>query len=565
MFENERIEKRLTKSFFVVSLIAAAAAVMGLAAMIIVSCRYAYVLPNYGFAQGDIGRAMFEFADVRSSLRAAIGYEDAEAIEKMVVQHDETKALFDEAFAAVEGTIVSKSGREIYDAIAAELDAYWELDAKIMSIGMSTDQELGRQAQELAMNELAEAYTSIYSKLEELLDVKVREGDANSKTLTVLSWTLGIIVVLVSLSGFFIATRIGRKIAKSIALPLGELGERLTTFAAGDLSTPFPETRSDDEVADMVKEAGAMAESLNIIINDAGEVMEQMANGNYSVKSNAADKYTGDFAKLYTAMRTMRNKMSETLISIGEASGQVNAGAMNLADAAQNLAEGATNQAASVEELHASIVNITSTMEQSAKNSEDSYIQAKRCADEAGRSREIMNTTVEAMERISTSSQKIGNIISEIESIAEQTNLLSLNASIEAARAGESGRGFAVVADQIRQLAEQSAKSVVDTRELIEESMRDIEAGNSTVERVSESIMSVVDGIQKIAENSQEMSIMAQDHVEAMKQAEEGVEQISQVVQSNSATAQETSATSQELSAQATTLDELIAQFTLKQ
>ena len=167
------------------------------------------------------------------------------------------------------------------------------------------------------------------------------------------------------------------------------------------------------------------------------------------------------------------------------------------------------------------------------------------------------------MKKIDDTSQKIGNIISEIESIASQTNLLSLNASIEAARAGEAGRGFAVVADQIRQLAEKSAKAAVDTRELIEGSLREIEGGNRAVESASGSIEIVVDGIKQIAEVSKKLSIMIGDQNETMRQAEQGVSQISEVVQNNSATAEETSATSQELSAQAVTLDELVGQFKL--
>ena len=168
-----------------------------------------------------------------------------------------------------------------------------------------------------------------------------------------------------------------------------------------------------------------------------------------------------------------------------------------------------------------------------------------------------------AMERINAASNRIGDIISEIESIASQTNLLSLNASIEAARAGESGRGFAVVADQIRVLANQSAKAAVDTRELIEGSIREVSDGNRAAENAANAIGFVVDGIKQIADFSKNLKTMVQDQTEAMRQAERGINQISEVVQSNAATAQEASATSQELSAQATILNGLIGQFSL--
>ena len=552
---RESIEKSLTKSVFKVSTMAAAAAVLGVIALIVIAGRYSYALKNFGFAQGDIGKAMFEFADLRSSLRAAIGYDDADAIDTVVRQHDEGKVLFAQYFAEIEKTIVSEAGRETYDAISAELDAYWKLDGEIMDMGATTDRELCKQAQELALNDLAPMYNSIYSKLDELLEVKVNEGNDLSRTLLILSAILVAAIISVIIIAMVLSVKMGKGISKKIANPLKKLGARLEIFATGDLSSPFPVISTGDEVEDMAKDATNMADNLNIIIKDIGDVLGEMA--------KVPDKYTGDFSKLYQSMRGLRDQMQKTLIAIGEASSQVNSGSGDLATASQSLAEGATDQALAVQELHATISDITVAMEKSAESSDESYMKAQRYADDADGSREEMNTMMAAMGRINEASTKIGNIISEIESIAAQTNLLSLNASIEAARAGEAGRGFAVVADQIRELADQSAKAAVDTRELIEGSIKEVAEGNCAAERASNSIAAVVAGIKEIAEFSKDLKVMVQDQSEAMRQAEIGVNQISEVVQSNAATAEEASATSEELSAQAIILDELVGQFKL--
>ena len=563
MNKKETIEKKLTASFFKVSTITAAAAVLGVIAIIIISSRYSHALRNFGFAQGDIGKAMFEFADIRSSLRAAIGYDNEEAINTVVKQHEENITQFNEYFAKVEETIVSSEGRETYDAIKQELNTYWELDTKIMDLGATTDRAKCVQAQEIALNELAGVYNSIYEKLESLLSVKVNEGNSLSNTLFVVEWILVAAILVIIVIAMVLSTKIGKRISRKISDPLGQLGGRLKTFAAGDLISPFPAVNTGDEVEIMEQDAREMADNLDAIISDIGEVLGEMSSGNYTVRSKAADSYTGNFKKLYESMRGLRDQMTETLLSIGDASNQVSAGSGELANASQCLAEGATDQANAVIELHATISDITEAMEKSAQSADDSYVKAQEYAKAADKSRQEMDTMMAAMERINDASNRIGDIISEIESIAAQTNLLSLNASIEAARAGESGRGFAVVADQIRELADQSAKAAIDTRELIEASINEVAEGNSVADHASTAIQSIVEGIKQIADFSQNLKVMMEEQAEAMRQAEIGVNQISGVVESNAATAEEASATSEQLSAQAMMLDKLVGQFEL--
>ena len=289
-----------------------------------------------------------------------------------------------------------------------------------------------------------------------------------------------------------------------------------------------------------------------------------MADGNFELRTNCESAYVGEFGDLLQSIRQMNRRLDTTLKEVKGSADTVSIGANHVADAAQALAEGATDQAASVEEMTATINEITTALEKTVEEVNASYENAKNCEKEAENSRVEMATMMEAMNRISETSQKIGNIIAEIEDIASQTNLLSLNAAIEAARAGDAGRGFAVVAEQIRTLAEQSAKSAVNTRKLIEGSIHEVEVGNQAAQRTSEVLSGVVESIHMIAETSKMLNEITERQASAMEQAELGIGRISEIVQANSATAEESAATSQELAAQATSMEDLIANFRLR-
>lgn len=521
MYKNLKIQERLKKCFTVVALLASIAGVIGAIMMLIISTQYKHALTNYGFSQGDIGKAMIVFADARSAARGVIGYNDTDMIATMKQIHDEKKQKFDDYWAIVANTCVTGTEKDLYEQVNTLVQQYWDAEAQAMEIGASTDKEDSIKAQQMMNDTVDPLYEQVYSLTADLLDANVNEGDSLAARLSAISIIFLIVIVASIVFAFAQAMRMGSSIAKGIAVPLGALSDRFTTFAKGNLTDPFPIVDTHDEVADIIQTANEMKETLNIVIADCGKHLADMASGNFDIKSDCPEVYQGEFEKLLLAMRDMKNQMIVTLRSIEDASSQVSAGSTNLAEASQSLAEGATEQAGAVEELQATITSITENIEKAADQAHESYVQARQYADEADNSRAQMTAMVDAMTRINETSKNIENIISEIEDIASQTNLLSLNASIEAARAGEAGRGFAVVADQIRQLAEQSTKSAVDTRELIEGSLEEIAEGNKAADKAAASIETVVEGIGKIAESSQNISQVSRDQATAMEQAEQ--------------------------------------------
>ncbi len=345
--------------------------------------------------------------------------------------------------------------------------------------------------------------------------------------------------------------------------PVSELQRAAHQLRAGDLNIQIAYTNMD-EFGDLAKDFQAACVQIHTIIEDMGYLLTKMSEGNFNVNSQSEKEYIGDFELLLQCIGKVNNQLSTTLTRINEASAQVMTGSGQLSNSAQFLADGASEQAGAIQQLIATVSNVTSIAEENAEGAVGAAKAAKSSAESAAKSREEINALREAMDRISTTSKEIENIIAAIEDIASQTNLLSLNASIEAARAGEAGRGFAVVADQIGKLATDSAQSAVTTRELIAKSLSEIENGNQIVDQTMGEIASVLESMEQFSNLVDGAAESSKQQAAMMKEIEEGIEHISSVVENNSASAQENSAISEELSAQAQNLEHMVASFELR-
>lgn len=558
ILKDMKVRPKLILCFVLVVIIASISGILGTVLLLNTDTKYSAALIENGFAQGDIGRFNTYMNKGGALVRDLVLLTDADDLKNAQTELADVQTKTNEALEAVKENCQTPDEVAFIKIIDDNLPLYRAARDKVIALGTENKNE---EALTLFIDEASPILNKMIQAADDLADLNVVLGNEVSTTLTQQSRITTIVIVGVIIVSMIISVIFALYISRTFAIPIGNVNEASAKLANGDLNIEI-EAMSKDEIGEMTNSFHTATKMLQSYIADLTLVLGELANGNFNVRTSIPFK--GDFQALDVAITNITNSLSDTMKQINEASDQVAIGSTQMAESAQTLAEGATDQAGAVQELMSAIENVTSQVQANAENASEAYKNAKGYETEAESSNEEMTKLIEAMERISSTSKQIENIIAEIEDIASQTNLLSLNASIEAARAGEAGKGFAVVADQIGKLASDSAASAVNTRNLIVNSIQEIEKGNEITYKTMEALSKVIQGIKSLAQSSSEISEMSASQTTAMQQISLGIEQIASVVQNNSASAEETSATSEELSAQSEGLKNLVDQFKLK-
>ena len=362
-------------------------------------------------------------------------------------------------------------------------------------------------------------------------------------------------MIIVILIGVAMAIFLGLFISRIISKPIRKIAEAADKLAEGDVNVKL-EATSKDEIGNLVQSFSRMAAN----IKEQAYAVEKIAEGDLTIQVKVKSENDLMGKKLSEMIKTN----NEVLGNISSAAQQVSTGAKQVSDSSQMLSQGSTEQASSIEEVTVSMTQVADQTKKNALNANQANELALTAKENAMKGNSQMQEMIKAMAEISDSSANISKIIKVIDDIAFQTNILALNAAVEAARAGQHGKGFAVVADEVRNLAARSAGAAKETTEMIEGSIKKVEAGNQIANNTAEALNKIVDDVARAADLVGDIASASNEQALGIAQINQAISQVSQVVQTNSATAEESAAASEELSSQAELLKTSVSRFRIK-
>ena len=489
---------------------------------------------------------------------AAVMNSCEEEIKKLESQIQDTDAKLE---AIMSANSKAQKGQDDYEVANAAWKKYRGASDEILQLSREGKQQ---EASKLMTGEVYEDYKSFSKKLTILRDKFQVELDQAKTMANVCTVIIFIVIVAAGLAIAVVTTMIGKIITNSITEPVKQIDAAVASLRKGELSNVEMLTyESEDEFGDTIRN---LKEAMGILADYVREIsveVKAIAQGDLTRNGDDITDFLGDFSELKTSLLYILKRFNSTLTEISNLAEQVSSNSSEVENASKSLADGATEQAGVIEELNATIDTVVDMAEDTAKETQNASARVKASANKANEEKEKMNELLTEMEHITEISKEIGNIITDIEDIASQTNLLSLNASIEAARAGEAGKGFAVVADQIGKLAADSAKSAVNTRDLIDKTLVEIEKGNTITRTTADAFNQIITDMESFAELAENTMEKADSQAESLEQIGQGIEQLSGVVQGNAASSEENTAISVNLAEGAAKMNERVNIFKL--
>lgn len=269
------------------------------------------------------------------------------------------------------------------------------------------------------------------------------------------------------------------------------------------------------------------------------------------------------FRKLELSYNTALASLRQLIGSVTESTDAIRSGANEISQASEDLARRTESTAASLEQTSASLIEVEQRVKATAGAASQTVVRADQAIGTVGTGRKMAEGAVEAMERVSDSTENIDAVIEGLDKIAFQTRVLAMNAAVEAGRAGEAGRGFAVVADLVSALAMRAEEESQNAREQLTLTQTDIASAVDAVRNVDGALADISTGVGEVHELLGAMATDNQAQSVALSQVSVAIGEMDKSTQQNAAMVEETSAAARNLSAQVDALGGQTARFNI--
>lgn len=427
-----------------------------------------------------------------------------------------------------------------------EMQAYWKDDLKVQFIhapGQHNPQMLYEKSEYFfTLSDQAVAAAEVFSA-KKIIQIKL-------------------FVVFVLVTNLISVLVIWLIVNKRILNPLTALEKGVLEISRGNLSADVTYT-SQDELGVLADSMRYMIEQLHNYIKEIQYQLTEISRGNLNIQSDT--EFNGDFLAIKEALEIIVSSLNQTVIGIHESADRVAMASSQMANGTQMLAQSAMEESSAMDSLNITVSVVSQQVDNTAEGAAHTGEMVDKMHAQIELCGEKMQSMVQAMDRISTSSAEIEKITKAIEDISFQTNILALNAAVEAARAGAAGKGFAVVADEVRALANRSSESVKSTAALVQDSLNAVKNGTEIAGETAALLREVIVMAQEVTGTVTYITDATAEQSTSISEIMNGIDQIAGVVANNSATTQESAAAGAELADEANTLKRLVSRFQLCQ
>lgn len=498
------------------------------------------------------------FERMQKSVYRSISNTDSEIVKEAITDARNCAAIIQEELPVVKAHFLGD--QQIIDRLDAALAKLAPMREHVLTL--ASENQKAEAADYMEHNNIL-AIQEAQAELNSLIESGYKKGETLVSGLREKQAMAVFTVILLGGISVAVSVVFGFYITRGITQPVTELEQAARAMARGEFSAVRVAYDSRDELGSLAGDIRSMVKTLTDVLQNETYILNEMAEGNFSVHSEKDEYYIGEFEQLMRSMKKISRGLSELLLQISRSADNVAAGSEQVSSGSQNLAQGTTEQAASVEELTGMMSEISDQAYRNSRDAQEASEKAQMVKENATESSRSMQEMVKAMAEISGKSDEIRKIVKTIEDFSFQTNILALNAAVEAARAGDRGKGFSVVANEVRSLANQSSAASKSTAALIQSSIQAVENGRKIANETDNALAEVVSGIDNVSELLFHITDASSKQFDANRQVTENINLISEVVQTNSATAEECAAASEELASQAQLLKELVSHFKL--